>query len=120
MCTYDFSYWLHDLVGPESIDLYYSTGSAPSITAGRLSYTLGLTGPCMTIDTACSSALVAIHLACQSLRSRECDVALAGGVSLMASPELSIAFCRAGMLSRDGRCRTFDQSADGYGRGEGC
>lgn len=120
MCTYDFAYRLHDRVGMDAIDLYYSTGSAPSVAAGRLSYTLGLTGPCMTIDTACSSALVAIHQASQSLRTRECDVALAGGVSVMASPEASISFCRAGMLSRDGRCRTFDHAADGYGRGEGC
>ena len=120
MCTYDFSYWLHERVGVDTIDLYYSTGSAPSVAAGRLSYTLGLTGPCMTIDTACSSALVAIHQASLSLRVRECDVALAGGVSVMASPVASISFCRAGMLSRDGRCRTFDHAADGYGRGEGC
>jgi acyl transferase domain-containing protein len=120
MCTYDFSNCLHDLIDRESVDLYYSTGVAPSIAAGRLSYTLGLTGPCMTVDTACSSALVAVHLACQSLRARECNLALAGGVSLMLSPQLSIAFSKAGMLSRDGRCRTFDESADGYGRGEGC
>jgi acyl transferase domain-containing protein/NADPH:quinone reductase-like Zn-dependent oxidoreductase/acyl carrier protein len=120
MCTYDFSYWLHDSVDPASIDLYYSTGSAPSVTAGRLSYIMGLTGPCMIVDTACSSSLVALHLACQSLRARECSVALTGGVSVMVNPDVSIAFCKAGMLSRDGRCRTFDQAADGYGRGEGC
>jgi acyl transferase domain-containing protein len=120
MCTYDFSYWLYDSTDPTEIDLYYSTGSAPSVTSGRLSYTLGLTGPCMTIDTACSSSLVAVHLACQSLRARECNVALAGGVNLLVTPITSIAFCRAGMLSRDGRCRTFDAAADGYGRGEGC
>jgi acyl transferase domain-containing protein len=120
MCTYDFSYWLQKVVDPAAIDLYYTTGAAPCIAAGRLSYVLGLTGPCMMVDTACSSSLVAVHLACQSLRARECDVALAGGVSVMAAPHLTIAFCKAGMLSRDGRCRTFDQSANGYGRGEGC
>jgi acyl transferase domain-containing protein/acyl carrier protein len=120
MCTYDFGYSLNHMVRTEDVDLYYSTGISPSVAAGRLSYTLGLTGPCMTIDTACSSSLVAIHQASSSLRARECDMALAGGVSLMASPELTIAFCRAGMLSPDGRCRTFDQAAEGYGRGEGC
>ncbi len=120
MCSYDFSTLLGEWLDPGAIDLYYSTGSAPSVAAGRLSYTLGLTGPCMTVDTACSSALTAVHLACLHLRRRECDLALAGGVNLIISPAASIAFCQAGMLSPDGRCRTFDRSASGYGRGEGC
>jgi len=120
MCTYDYMGLVRDRTDPAAIDLYYSTGGAPSVAAGRVSYTLGLTGPCMTIDTACSSALVAIHQAAMGLRARECDIALAGGVSLMIAPDLSLAFCRAGMLSRDGHCRTFDRAADGYGRGEGC
>jgi len=120
LCSFDFSYCLHELSDPASIDLYYSTGSAASVAAGRLSYALGLTGPCVTVDTACSSSLVAVHLACQALRARECDLALAGGVNVMASPQPNIIFCKAGMLSRDGRCHTFDQAAEGYGRGEGC
>ncbi|MFN3647973.1 MAG: SDR family NAD(P)-dependent oxidoreductase [Armatimonadota bacterium] len=105
---------------PEQVDSYYSTGTSPSIVAGRLSYLLGLQGPSLVVDTACSSSLVATHLALQSLRQGECELALAGGVNLVLSPELSINFSRARMLSPDGRCKTFDASADGYGRGEGC
>ncbi|NEQ49337.1 MAG: type I polyketide synthase [Leptolyngbya sp. SIO3F4] len=102
------------------IDAYYLTGNPLNAVAGRLSYTLGLQGPCMVIDTACSSSLVALHLACQSLRNRECDQALAGGVNLILAPENSIALSKAQMLSRDGRCKTFDAAADGIVRGEGC
>jgi acyl transferase domain-containing protein/acyl carrier protein len=102
------------------LDAHHATGTSFAVAAGRLSYVLGLQGPALAIDTACSSSLVSIHLAVQSLRRRECDLALAGGVSLMLSPDLGIIFCQAGMLSPDGRCKTFDASADGYGRGEGC
>ena len=104
----------------DKITPYLGTGIALSAANGRLSYALGLTGPSMAVDTACSSSLVAVHLACQSLRSGECDMALAGGVNVILSPELSINFSKAGMLSPDGRCKTFDASADGYVRGEGC
>jgi acyl transferase domain-containing protein/pimeloyl-ACP methyl ester carboxylesterase/acyl carrier protein len=100
--------------------LHRVTGSATNIIAGRVSYTLGLRGPSMVVDTACSSALVAVHLAAQSLHSGECDLALAGGVSLMLAPELSIMFSKAHMLAPDGRCKTFDAAADGFARGEGC
>jgi acyl transferase domain-containing protein/SAM-dependent methyltransferase/acyl carrier protein len=106
-------------IQPESIDAYLASGGCQSVAAGRLSYVLGLQGPAMAIDTACSSSLVAVHLACQSLRSGESTIAIAGGVSLMLLPELTINFCRARMLAPDGRCKTFDKSADGYVRGEG-
>jgi amino acid adenylation domain-containing protein/non-ribosomal peptide synthase protein (TIGR01720 family) len=102
------------------IDAYFATGNMSNAAAGRISYALGLEGPSIAIDTACSSSLVAVHLACQSLRSGESRVALAGGVNLILSPEGSIAACRARMLAPDGRCKTFDAAADGYGRGEGC
>ena len=102
------------------IDAYAGTGNAHSIAANRLSYLLDFRGPSLTIDTACSSSLVALHLACQSLYNRECHQAIAGGVNLMLSPELTLTFSQAGMMSPDGRCKTFDASADGYVRGEGC
>jgi acyl transferase domain-containing protein len=102
------------------IDAHASTGTSHSIAVGRVSHLLGLRGPSMAIDTACSASLVAVHLAAQSLGNRECSVALAGGVSLALSPETPIILSRARMLSPDGRCKTFDASADGYGRGEGC
>src|SRR3954451_10274381 len=106
--------------GPEKIDSYMGSGNAHSVAAGRLSYVFGFEGPCLAIDTACSSSLVAVHLACQSLRLGECELALAGGVNLLLSPEPTINFSKARMMSPDGRCKTFDASADGYVRGEGC
>lgn len=112
-----WSLWSGD---EQRIDAYSGTGGSLSVAAGRLSYVLGLTGPSVALDTACSSALVALHLACQSLRLGECDLALAGGVNLILRPELHINFCKARMLAPDGRCKTFDASANGYGRGEGC
>ncbi|MDP8242493.1 MAG: type I polyketide synthase [Candidatus Hinthialibacter antarcticus] len=105
---------------PAQYDLYMGSGAAHSVAAGRLSYFLGLHGPCVAIDTACSSSLTAIHLACQSLRSRECSVALAGGVNVILTPSVSINHSRAKMLAPDGRCKTFDESADGFSRAEGC
>lgn len=104
---------------PDLIDPYFSPGNAFSVASGRLAYLLGLRGPAISVDTACSSSLVAIHLACQALKVGECDFALAGGVNLILAPELNVNFSKAGMLSRDGRCKTFDASADGYVRGEG-
>jgi acyl transferase domain-containing protein len=105
---------------PERIDAYSGTGGTLGVAAGRLSYLMGFTGPSFIIDTACSSSLVALHLACQSLRLQECNLALAGGVSLIISPESMINFCQAHMLAPDGYCKTFDAAANGYVRGEGC
>ncbi|HET8887419.1 MAG TPA: type I polyketide synthase [Candidatus Angelobacter sp.] len=102
------------------LNAHDSTGQATSAAAGRLSYALGFQGPSMAVDTACSSSLVAIHLACQSLRSKECRMAVAGGVNVILSPETTISFCKTRMLSPTGRCKTFDSRADGYVRGEGC
>ena len=103
----------------ENVDAYTGTGNSHSITAGRISYMLGLRGPAAAIDTACSSSLSAIHLACQSLRVRETDLALAGGVSAVLRPETQIAISAWGLLSPQGRCATFDAAADGFVRGEG-
>lgn len=108
------------LADSDDIDTYTVTGSALSIAAGRLAYVLGAQGPAISIDTACSSSLVAVHLAARSLRERECDLALAGGVNLILTPELTISFSRARMMAPDGRCKAFDASADGYVRSEGC
>ncbi|WP_437621821.1 SDR family NAD(P)-dependent oxidoreductase [Sorangium sp. So ce1151] len=102
-----------------SQDTYVLTGSLPSFGAGRLAYHLGLQGPALSVDTACSSSLVALHLACKALRNSECDLALAGGVQVLADPGAFVALCRAHALSPDGRSKTFSQAADGYGRGEG-
>jgi thioester reductase-like protein len=104
----------------EAIDAYFITGNALNVIAGRVAFSLGLEGPAMAVDTACSSSLVAIHQACQALRSGECDTAIAGGVNVLLSPATTIAACRARMLAPDGHCKTFDASADGYVRGEGC
>lgn len=104
---------------PEAIGSYEGTGSSNCVAAGRVAYFLGLTGPNMAVDTACSSSLLSAHLACESLRRKECDMALSGGSHLLLLPGMSICFCRAGMLSRDGLSKAFDASADGYVRGEG-
>ncbi|RJP73831.1 MAG: acyltransferase domain-containing protein, partial [Candidatus Zixiibacteriota bacterium] len=106
--------------GPDKLDAYTATGNALNVTAGRLAFTLGCNGPAMAIDSACSSSLVAIHLACQSLRQKESDMALAGGVNVILALEAFICFNRWGMMAPDGRCKTFDARADGFVRGEGC
>ena len=118
VCTCDYAEILRSL-GAEGIDAYRGSGTVHSVAAGRVSYALGLQGPAVAIDTACSSSLVAVHQACQALRAGECSTALAGGANLILSPEMMIWLSRARMLSPDGRCKTFDASADGFGRGEG-
>ncbi len=111
------------LLSAESIDKiepHFITGNALNAISGRVAFALGLEGPAVAVDTACSSALVAVHQACQALHSGDCDLALAGGVNVLLSPVTVVAASRARMLSPVGRCKTFDASADGYVRSEGC
>nr|AGS77290.1 polyketide synthase [Myxococcus fulvus] len=103
----------------EAIEAYSATGIAGTMLPNRVSYLMDWHGPSEAIDTACSSSLVAIHRAIESIQNGDCDQALVGGINLILSPFLTIAFSKAGMLSGDGRCKTFDRSADGYVRGEG-
>ncbi|UAW63413.1 SDR family NAD(P)-dependent oxidoreductase [Mycoavidus sp. HKI] len=102
------------------LNAHFATGNACSVAAGRLSYFFDWQGPALSIDTACSSSLVAVHTACRSLLGGECNLALAAGVNLLLDEKRFLAYEQAGMLSPHGRCRTFDASADGYVRGEGC
>jgi acyl transferase domain-containing protein len=120
ICSNDYNRMQCEAGNLEQVDAFSATGSALSIAAGRLSYALGLKGPSMAVDTACSSALVAIHLACQQLRQGDCEMAIAGGVNLLLAPESSVAFARIRVLDPAGACKTFDASASGYVRGEGC
>ena len=98
---------------------YLATGTTPCVASGRVAYTLGLGGPAVTVDTGCSSSLVAVHLAVASLRSGECDLAVAGGATVVCSPSIYVGFGRQGALSEDGRCKPFAGSADGFGVAEG-
>lgn len=101
------------------LDPYYGTGTAFAAAAGRLSFFFDWHGPSMAVDTACSASHAAVHYACQSLRLNECGMAIAGGVKLQMLPEIDLVLSRASMLAQDGKCKTFDASADGYVRGEG-
>ncbi len=116
--------WTSDFEGrlfahPEAMDFYAVQGSGRYASSGRLSYALGLRGPSLTLDTACSSSLVAVHLAARSIKSGECEAALAGAANVILQPHVSIAYSRAGMLAPDGRCKFGDASGDGYVRSEG-
>ncbi|MCB9682794.1 MAG: SDR family NAD(P)-dependent oxidoreductase [Alphaproteobacteria bacterium] len=101
------------------VDPYAGTGNESSFAAGRLAYVLGVQGPAIGLNTACSTSLVTTHLACQALRAGECDLALAGGVHLMLAPDTTVQLCQLQALSPTARCHTFDAAADGYARGEG-
>jgi len=103
-----------------TLDAYSAPGTAHDMIAGRLAYWLDLHGPAMVVNTACSSSLAAVHLACRSLRDGDCSVAFAGGVNLLLAPGVTVAAAQLQLLSGDGRCKSFDAAADGMGRGEGC
>ena len=120
VASYHNDYGQAQYAAPAVIDAYTSTGTAHSVLANRLSYLLDLRGPSVSIDTACSSSLVAVHLGCESLRAGESNVAVVGGVSLMLTPEMTVALSKWGFLTEDGRCKTFDARANGFVRGEGC
>ncbi|MEH2326487.1 MAG: type I polyketide synthase [Nostoc sp.] len=116
----DYSKVMSAMGDSTQIDAFSAIGNSLSVAAGRLSYILGLKGPSMAIDTSCSSSLVSVHLACQSLRLGECNLALAGGVGLNLVPDTSIALSKSHMLNPNGRCQTFDAAANGFVKGEGC
>ncbi|OXR41482.1 Phthiocerol synthesis polyketide synthase type I PpsC [Nocardia cerradoensis] len=109
------------VVGPALFhtDMHTPASASYTMLSNRIAYALDLVGPAITVDTACSSSLVAFHLACQALDNDDCRVALAGGVNVMLQPETFVLMCKGGFLAADGRCKSFDASADGYGRGEG-
>ena len=116
--------WLNDFEArlfrkPDQVDFYMTTGSGRYSASGRLSFAFGLQGPSLTVDTACSSSLVAVHLACQSLRNRECRTALAGAANVILQPHITIAYSQSKMMAPDGKCKFGDASADGYVRSEG-
>jgi acyl transferase domain-containing protein/acyl carrier protein len=117
---YGNDYALLQMTNPDLVDMYSGTGTAHDVVPSRLAYLLDLRGPSIAIDTACSSSLVAVHLACQSLRSRDCDLALAGGVNVLLSPQFLIATSKMQLMSPDGRCKTFDAEANGIVLSEGC
>ncbi|MBV9985723.1 type I polyketide synthase [Bradyrhizobium sp.] len=119
MSSYDWSLAL-EAVELSRLETDVATGASPSAACGRLSHFLGWRGPSVTFDTACSSSLTALHFAVQGLRRRECDIALCGGVNVICHPRNHVVFSLSSMLAPDGRCKAFDDSADGYGRSEGC
>src|SRR5690606_15651249 len=120
MAAHDWSRMQGAAGDTEGIGTYFGTGTAHSVAAGRIAYMLGLRGPALTLDAACSSSLVAFHEACQTVRAGEVRMAIVDGVSLFLPPDGHVIASRGRLLSPNGRCSTFDASADGYVRGEGC
>lgn len=120
MAASDYGTLINKYSNFKDINAYYGSGIALSTASGRISYTLGLQGPSLTIDTACASSLVALNEACIWLKRAQCSVAIVGGVNAILVPNTSIYFSRLGMLAPDGKCKTFDYKADGFVRGEGC
>jgi acyl transferase domain-containing protein/acyl carrier protein len=116
----DYQHLIARHLAVEELNLHHGTGTSYAAVAGRLSYILGLNGPSLAVDTACSSALTAVHLACQALRAGECETAVVGGASAVVAPSpLMTSMAGGGALSSDGRCKAFDEDADGFGVGEG-
>ncbi|WP_227983796.1 type I polyketide synthase [Nocardia spumae] len=101
------------------VDMHSAAGASYTMISNRIAYALNMVGPAITVDTACSSSLVAFHLACRAIVDGDCEMALAGGVTVMTAPESFVSMCKGGFLSADGRSKPFDAAADGYGRGEG-
>ncbi|MEV2250866.1 SDR family NAD(P)-dependent oxidoreductase [Streptomyces sp. NPDC050147] len=120
MLTTDYSLLHTKTLGTKGIGNHYAVGIEPSFAAGRLAYAFDLHGPTATLHAACSSSLLAVHQACQSLRSGDCDAAVVGGVNLLLAPDISVFMSNIGAMSQSGRCRPFDRDADGFVRGEGC
>ncbi|MFO1456199.1 MAG: type I polyketide synthase [Steroidobacteraceae bacterium] len=118
--VYNHDYLRYQHAAIDKLLAYTTSGTAPAIAAGRVSFLLDLRGPAIVIDTACSSSLVAAHLACTSLRNRESNLAIVAGAGLILGPETFVSMSKWGMLAPDGRCKSFDARANGFGRGEGC
>ena len=117
--TLDYAQVIANNIDDSDINAYMTSGNIHSMAVGRIASYFGFIGPAIPIDTACSSSLIAVHQACENLRNQSCNLALVGGVNAIYDPQISIAFSKAQMLAKDGRCKTFDQNADGYVRGEG-
>src|SRR3546814_802433 len=113
-------YYAMGMADPAAIDAHAISGGVASVAAGRLSYLMGFNGPAVAVDTACSSSLAAVHLAVQSLRAGESDLAIAGGVYAVLQPNLTVGLSKLHMMAADGRCKSFDAAADGFVQGEGC